>query len=681
MATDNLICNGENVQISAIASGGSGVYTYSWTSDPSGFTSELSNPVVTPANTTTYFVSVNDGFNAAVGQTTIVVNPLPLAIAGPDRSIFQGQNTELGATAYVGSTYSWISNPIGFTSTEANPTIVPSVTTTYTVTETITSTGCSNSHSVTITVNSLPASFIPVWWPGNGTDHMNFYVSTATLDDVDLQPGDIIGVFDGNLCVGVGVLTEILTGSNLLPVIVSRDDSFTPAIDGYTLGNSATYRIWDDSDNQEYRYTNAAYISGSNIFAVGATTSINLEGVRPVTQTINLSLGWNVLSFTVVPDNRSLLSVVQPLIDNGTLVKVQNEAGTALEFLSSSWYNFIGNMMITEGYKVRVNATTSLNITGRPVESPMSIPLSTGWNIISYPFSNSQPALDVFDALIDAGTLVKVQNEAGTALEFLPGYGWMDNIHTILPGEGYKVRTNANTTLSLSNDMGANLKSSYSVAVPMHFQPVYSGNGLDHMNIYYLRSTTEDDGLITGDEIGVFDGDICIGYGIMENSDQKYLSLVASFDDPTTLKQDGFVEGHPISLKIWRQNSGREVKVNDLLSVEGSSMNFVKNGSSILSGSFSFSTSTHLGEAYPNPSSSQTTFTFNLAENDQVKLEIINTLGVVVRTLVNEELPSGQNTVEWDNCATSGNRLKPGLYFYRFVASDYSNTKPLIIQK
>ena len=28
-----------------------------------------------------------------------------------------------------------------------------------------------------------------------------------------------------------------------------------------------------------------------------------------------------------------MLSVVQPLIDNGTLIKVQNEAGTALEFL------------------------------------------------------------------------------------------------------------------------------------------------------------------------------------------------------------------------------------------------------------------------------------------------------------------------------------------------------------
>ena len=79
----------------------------------------------------------------------------------------------------------------------------------------------------------------------------------------------------------------------------------------------------------------------------------------------------------------------------------------------------------------------------------------------------------------------------GVALEYLTGYGWVDNMKNIMPGEGYKVRTNANTTFSLSNDMGANLKSLYFVMLPTHFQPVYVGNGLDHMNIDYLRSTIQ----------------------------------------------------------------------------------------------------------------------------------------------------------------------------------------------
>ena len=41
---------------------------------------------------------------------------------------------------------------------------------------------------------------------------MEIYISMATLYGTNLQAGDEIGVFDGDLCVGAGVLTEELTG-------------------------------------------------------------------------------------------------------------------------------------------------------------------------------------------------------------------------------------------------------------------------------------------------------------------------------------------------------------------------------------------------------------------------------------------------------------------------------------
>jgi hypothetical protein len=72
------ICdNGASVQLNASPLGGSGTYTYSWTSVPVGFTSILQNPVVNPIVTTTYTVVVNDGFNTATSSVTITVNPLP----------------------------------------------------------------------------------------------------------------------------------------------------------------------------------------------------------------------------------------------------------------------------------------------------------------------------------------------------------------------------------------------------------------------------------------------------------------------------------------------------------------------------------------------------------------------------------------------------------------------------
>lgn len=76
-ATDTTICNGETTQLLVVASGGSGSYTYSWTSAPSGFTSTLNNPYVTPTTTTTYIVNVSDGVNSTAVTFTVTVLPLP----------------------------------------------------------------------------------------------------------------------------------------------------------------------------------------------------------------------------------------------------------------------------------------------------------------------------------------------------------------------------------------------------------------------------------------------------------------------------------------------------------------------------------------------------------------------------------------------------------------------------
>ncbi len=61
----------------AAASGGSGTYTYFWTSIPAGFSSTLAKPTATPTVNTTYNVVVNDGFSTVNGQVAVTVNSLP----------------------------------------------------------------------------------------------------------------------------------------------------------------------------------------------------------------------------------------------------------------------------------------------------------------------------------------------------------------------------------------------------------------------------------------------------------------------------------------------------------------------------------------------------------------------------------------------------------------------------
>jgi len=83
-AIPSTLCSGQSSQLNAIATGGSGTYTYSWTSIPAGFTSTQQNPSVSPTVTTQYIAAVNDGTNTKTDTTLLTVFSPPTANAGSD---------------------------------------------------------------------------------------------------------------------------------------------------------------------------------------------------------------------------------------------------------------------------------------------------------------------------------------------------------------------------------------------------------------------------------------------------------------------------------------------------------------------------------------------------------------------------------------------------------------------
>lgn len=152
---DRAICEGTNTQIGIAAVTGS---TYSWTSSPAGFTSTVANPTVSPIVTTTYTVVETITATGCTNTNSVVVtaNPIPAAVAGANRSICINTTTQIGAANVAGNTYLWSSAPAGFTSTIANPTVKPQISTTYTVVVTNTASGCTNSSNVAVSVYALP---------------------------------------------------------------------------------------------------------------------------------------------------------------------------------------------------------------------------------------------------------------------------------------------------------------------------------------------------------------------------------------------------------------------------------------------------------------------------------------------------------------------------------------------
>lgn len=89
------ICIGGSALLNAMISGGSGNYTYTWTSQPPGFTSSLEDVTVNPVVTTTYKLNIFDGFNSFNREITVVVNPLPVINILPVDPIPHGTSTTL----------------------------------------------------------------------------------------------------------------------------------------------------------------------------------------------------------------------------------------------------------------------------------------------------------------------------------------------------------------------------------------------------------------------------------------------------------------------------------------------------------------------------------------------------------------------------------------------------------
>ena len=90
---------------------------------------------------------------------------------------------------------------------------------------------------------------------------------------------------------------------------------------------------------------------------------------------------------------------------------------------------------------------------------------------------------------------------------------------------------------------------------------------------------------------------------------------------------------------------------------------------------------TMLNDAFPNPANPSTTISFSIKDQEKVSLKIYSVNGQLVRTLVDKNLGRGKYSIEWDGRDNWGNIVTSGIYFYKFIAGDYSSTKKIVIIK
>ncbi|MGQ9643964.1 MAG: T9SS type A sorting domain-containing protein, partial [Ignavibacterium sp.] len=82
-----------------------------------------------------------------------------------------------------------------------------------------------------------------------------------------------------------------------------------------------------------------------------------------------------------------------------------------------------------------------------------------------------------------------------------------------------------------------------------------------------------------------------------------------------------------------------------------------------------------LYQNYPNPFNPSTTIKFSLPVSSNVRLQIYNLLGEVVKEVINSNLPAGTHNFIWNADNNYNSNVTSGIYFYRLVADGVDGSK------
>ena len=196
---------------------------------------------------------------------------------------------------------------------------------------------------------------------------------------------------------------------------------------------------WQGADISGCTYTNKfmPITNGGNVFlrTDNDTAQYQMVSVREIDtvknqanttiQTIDLTKGWNLISFYVSPSQKSIDSVFISIIKQVVTVK---DADRFWQAGQSGSFNSLKNINDGNAYLVYVSEDCTLTVAGTPILLPFTKQLQSGWNLLGNPTANIKDIPN----LIGANTVENVKKFDG----FWKANG-LSSISTLIPGQGY----------------------------------------------------------------------------------------------------------------------------------------------------------------------------------------------------------------------------------------------------
>jgi hypothetical protein len=219
-----------------------------------------------------------------------------------------------------------------------------------------------------------------------------------------------------------------------------------------------------------------------------------------------------------------------------------------------------------------------------------------------------------------------------------------------------------------------------------HFNPVEK-TGV-YSPIVITEATINGSVLEIGDEIGVFDGSLCVAAEVYEGEFPLSCSASMQYVSPNNDTLPGAVSGNPMYFRAWDKSYSQEVEAvatilqggnfGDVLTVVEPLVAYTEI-SEVNENEKNIPFNYHLFQNYPNPFNPQTAISYQLSEASMVQISIYDVRGKKIRTLVNSYKPAGKYSITWDGCDNRKVRLSTGVYLIRMKANEFSTSRKVLL--
>ena len=267
-------------------------------------------------------------------------------------------------------------------------------------------------------------------------------------------------VFSGDVTMMSGCWTTIefdtpfaYNGASNLAVVIDDNSG------NYTGSPHMACRVFNTQGNQAIRvYSEGTNYDPTNSSGYGGTlysakNQIVLQ--TSLTQTVQLSSGWNWFSTYLSGEPTELLQMLENSLGSNGIVIKSNAVSTDY-YEDYGWYGDLDDegLKSSQMYMIKTNAACTVELEGVPANpAEVGITIRHGWNWIGFPCAEAMSvaeALSGFQA--EDGDILK---SSGASTDYYEGFGWYGELETMEPGEGFMYYSNSQTTKTVYFQTGS----------------------------------------------------------------------------------------------------------------------------------------------------------------------------------------------------------------------------------